>query len=269
MGFLILRTASADVIVPTAGSFQNWTTADLNENGVPFWDTQSLDGGGMNIGYCLTGLGGTCTVPGAPGAIPYLGVGTNPEPNFSFLRTNPVQQAIFKLEITSTTAAALNEFGWYDLTNPGILNPIFLGPQGPGATTLFTPSASYGFYLRVPSDFAVYRTQSSLNPTDPGDQHFAVFRESAVAGSEAYWIAMDDARFSLACCSDRDYNDLVVRVSASSVPEPRSLALFTAGLTGLAAFAGWSRRRRKDVYMEPLQADDVSASHPASAEACS
>src|ERR1700687_5324745 len=45
---------------PGAG-FQNWTAADLNNNGAPFWDAPTTNSQGnpdsKNVGYCLTGGG--------------------------------------------------------------------------------------------------------------------------------------------------------------------------------------------------------------------
>jgi hypothetical protein len=87
----------------------------------------------------------------------------------------------------------------------------------------------------------IWFTQSSLNrrntsgaSANTGQQHFAVFGAPPDA-PYLYWIGMEDLRLG---SSDRDYNDMIVRVSVVT-PEPASWLLVGAGLV----LATWVRRR--------------------------
>jgi hypothetical protein len=237
---LAVSGAAADTITGSGGAgWQTWTIGDLNENGRPYWDGNSADSSRpMNIGSCLTATG-ACTQLGAsaPGAIPYWGTGTGlADPNLYFVRESTQSRAALRLEIAGN--ADYNSFGWYDVTAPSVLYQIFAGPVDPGdgaASATFLPSAQYGFYLRARNG-DLYRTQSGLNSGDLDAQHFAVF----LAGSqpEAYWIGVEDLRLA---GSDRDYQDLVVRVQGepvAAVPEPGTLLLLATGLAFLVVAAG-------------------------------
>jgi len=57
-------------------------------------------------------------------------------------------------------------------------------------------------------------------------QHFAIFEEAA----GTYWIGMEDLKSG----SDYDYNDMIVKVSSVSVPEPVTLLLLGFSLVGIA-----------------------------------
>jgi hypothetical protein len=77
--FLPTMCIQADTVVST-GSFQSWNSSVLSSPGTgPFWNNGSNDIGGAagdNVGNCLTGIG-SCSISGAPGAIPFLSDGSN------------------------------------------------------------------------------------------------------------------------------------------------------------------------------------------------
>ena len=231
--------AIADTISGTAGAaFQSWSITNLNQNGKPYWDNVSLDGSNMNIGFFLVNAP-TAPLAGAPGALPYWGnafnlstdSGGTADLNFTFQRTASFSVASLQLEVAGN--ADINEFGWYDITNPSVLHTIFAGPDSAPASSSFTPSAQYGFYLKGAD--GVYHTQSSLNPSgDTNHQHFAVFEQSSTNGGQVYWLGMEDLGVSGlngAEGSTGDYNDMLVRISTEilTVPEPSTVALVLSG----------------------------------------
>jgi hypothetical protein len=138
------------------------------------------------------------------------------------------------MQIEIAGQAGVNEFGWYDVNNTAARHVIFAGSAGAGAAFTFTPSANYGFYLDTTTN--IFYTQSNLNPTgQKDDQHFAVFNNSNGTGG-AYWLGIEDLAFS---GSDKDYNDMIVKVSP--VPEPFTLLFLGACLVG----AGVASRKFK------------------------
>jgi hypothetical protein len=127
-----------------------------------------------------------------------------------------------------------NIFGWYDV-GTGTRHQIFSGPQGAGALAVFTPTASYGFYLDTGS--ALYYTGTGA------DQHFALFQQGAVVGSEAYWMGIEDLPF---LSSDKDYNDMVIRLNSVGVPEPSSILGLGLGLGMVLLLLGTMRQKRAE-----------------------
>jgi len=132
------------------------------------------------------------------------------DPSFYFTSSGASEAASLRIEIAGL--AGSNEFGWYDTTDPGVLHPIFTGPDSAGAAATFLPSASFGLYLAT-ANGNTFRTTGT--GSDPRNQHFAVFEGT---GTEEYWLGMEDTPFNSG--SDRDYNDMIVRMQASAVPEP-------------------------------------------------
>ncbi len=249
----LLATATfADVIVGSKNAaFQNWTSADLDQDGKPYWDNPSLDGPENNIGYYMINAP-TAPLSLAPGAVPYWGNAYNPvtdsggtaDPSFYF--HNTVSSLTASLELEMAGNADINQFGWYDTAHPLTLHPIFLGPDSPPDTTTFSPSANYGFYLT--SVGGTFFTQSSLNPCgDTSHQHFVVFAQSMASGAETYWIGIEDSTLQQINGNEGclgDYNDMLVRICTDPtvVPEPSTASL---AAVGLLLMLGLLHRRRR------------------------
>ena len=241
--------AFADTISGTGtAAFQNWGTADLNQNGAPYWDNTSLDGSNMNVGFFMINAP-TAPLAGAPGALPYWGnafnsagdTGGTPDLNFTFNKTTASSIASLQLEVAANSN--LNEFGWYTVGDPADLHPIFAGSASPITTDPFTPSAQYGFYLKGSN--GTFYTQSSLNPAgDTSQQHFVVYEQSSTNGAEVYWLGIEDLSTHDLFGAEGgagDYNDMVVKISGVAVPEPSSVLLV---VSGAALMLGLRKRRR-------------------------
>ena len=228
-------TATADTLKGTSGfGSQSWTSAVLNENGTPYWDSGSWDGSQKNIGYCLTASGG-CTQLGstAPGAVPYWGAPSGAaDPNMFFQASGASNAAV---QLTIAGNAGTNKFGWFETNATGALigatHQLFSGATS-GTSATFAPTSYYGYYLTDGKTNTTWYSLSTGNRIGQmADQHFAIFRAT---GPSTFWIGMEDLPLS---DSDRDYNDLVVKVSPVAVPEPATLLLVGSGIAGLLAGA--------------------------------
>jgi hypothetical protein len=224
----------ADSIVGTGG-WQDWSATILHAAsfqsgvpiGTPYWNNGSQDGASKNIGYCISGTG-LCGMPDAPGLrLPYWGVsGGTADSSFSLTRSSASGDNVaLKIEIAGNSGT--NKFGWYDTLDPTHydLNVIFNGPASAGDATVYIPTQSYGFWLK--GDQGTYFTDSSLNTSAAGTQHFAVFQQTA---GQVYWLGMEDRHSG----SDYDYNDMVVKISSTTVPDGgMTLILLGGALVGL------------------------------------
>jgi hypothetical protein len=233
---LFLAPAAFGDIVSGTGGFQSWAVGDLNQDGTPYWDHTSWDTGLKNIGYCISGTG-ACGMSGAPGYIPYYGTaGGAAVSAFTFVKNSSGSQAAMQIEIAGN--ANFNIFGWYDVAT-NTKTQLFSGPQGAGAVSIFTPTANYGFYLQTGS--GTFYTNSGVG-ADSGKQHFALFQQSAVVGSEVYWMGIEDLPLS---SSDKDYNDMVIKLNSVGVPEPSSILGLGLGIGTVLLLLGTSLRRKR------------------------
>jgi len=244
-------TAEATVTtMSTCGScgFQTWSAADLNNNGVPFFDGPSADGGNRNIGHYLTGTGGSFTpaeLTDSPmQAVNYYGTpiaSTGGAADNYWFHVEPIAGFNGKLVLEIAGLADLNRFGWYKKGDSSASSRTVLlnGAAGPGATVSFTPTADFGFFLES-GEGNLFFTESSLNSVQSW-QHFALFSND----SQKFWMAVEDKQLlgerSAVNGGYRygDFNDLVVRFE--EVPEPATFG--TAALTLLAL--GLMRRRMR------------------------
>ena len=202
----------------------------------------------MNIGFFLVNAP-TAPLAGAPGALPFWGntfnssadTGGTPDLNFTFQKDSAFSVASLMLEVAANSN--INEFGWYDTTNTSVLHPIFVGGDSAPLTDPFTPSASYGFYLKGSN--GTFYTQSSLDTTGgTSQQHFTVFEQSLTGGAEVYWLGIEDLNAHDQFGGEGgagDYNDMLVRITATAVPEPSTVMLV---LCGTLLMLGLQRFRR-------------------------
>lgn len=240
-GILIAGVAHATTIPAGGGGF-GWVGLSgftLNNNGTPYFDHTSGDGAPPGAIWPILNNQG---IPDS--RLQFWGTsGGGADTGILFDLTSGAESATFTLKFEFAANAPVNEFGWFAASDPTVLNPIFGGPDTPGATTpVLLPTGPYGFYLKNISNGNVFLSLSGSSPNDAGFQHFAVFQDTAYPGS--LWIGVEDLGLE---SGDQDFNDLVVKVTGvtgsetAHAPEPGTLLLVGSGLVA----AGVARRRAR------------------------
>lgn len=233
-----------------------------------YWNNYSGDGPQANIGWCLIGSS-QCGMQNPPGDLPYYSASGNAPSDMYFTSTGGHNTTTLELTLTSQKGGpnGVDFFGYY-LTNANgtvITNPtaLFTANNAVGSS-IDLPSVpvgdNYGFFIENIQGFGtinqteyIYYMDSAANTTSgsmPADnlQHFAIFSSDGIN----YYIGASDPD---ACqgsyqpgtspcvpASDFDYNDIVVELTPTTVPEPASDVMLMAGFLGLAV---WIRRGRK------------------------
>lgn len=167
--------------------------------------------------------------------------------------------------------AGISGTSWGFITDAGVVTD--LTALGTGASATYTASTNFAVWIAAaivaPGDPAGPYLSSGEILTGPGNtrvgtsnQQFAVFANTpdAVVGGviqsasnplpNTYFVGMEDNSNggygfgpggAGARVSDRDYNDIMIAITQTTVPEPSTYALLSAGLV---AVAGIARRRR-------------------------
>jgi hypothetical protein len=240
MAVLTTCTASyAQTVIGSPGAgFQNWTAADLNNNGAPFWDAPTTNSQGnpdsKNVGYCLTG-GGDCVGINsqifAPGRLPYWGMPFDSvndangalDPKVYFRRKGTQKlKATLELQL-STVPVEINEFGWFEtnatgsvvgtrhiLFKGGGVPPGTLTPDPVGKTITFRPTHYFGYYFSdVSENGCLAYTLFGFNTSGCAKHNIVVFATKPNSPHSAFWIAGEDP----AGCGDGDCNLTLVKVA--------------------------------------------------------
>lgn len=232
-------TAFAQTIQGSSGAgFQNWTAADLNNNGAPYWDAVTRNYLGnvtsKNVGFCLTAAGdcvGILSAPHAPGPIPFWGMTYNSagdaqgaiDPTVFFHRKGEHLKATLQLQLSSQPTE-INEFGWFETNKTGTVlgarHKLFQGsgvppgsltPDPAGKTVTFKPTQYFGYYYRdVSENGCMVYTISNFTDPSCSDHNFVVFATKPGSHRNAFEIAGEDPPG----CSDGDCNLTLVRVAA-------------------------------------------------------
>ena len=252
--FLSFACLSAGALADTilgSGAFQSMNPAQTNTfeasniSTKPFWDNKSLDsvnGPSGNIGNFITGTGLFKDDPNSPREnLSYYG-NRNGSAVGNATFSNAGGTHVATLEGGITAWSNLDEFGWYDVSDPSDLHVLFNNLSA-APVAFFDPTGDYGFFLRNGQGNYVF-LQSDLNPAniagEQSHQHFSIFSQDPYT----YWLGAEDLTGMNRVERNGDFNDMIVRITApvSATPEPAAVSLFGIGLMALAIVAAKRRR---------------------------
>lgn len=230
-----------------------------------YWDNASMDPHNENIGYWLRdSYLPSLPAISRPASLSWWGYDAKVE-TFRSLSTNaprsmtminePGTQYQAQILLEAAAYAGVNEIGWYDAGDQAgqeELHPFFMGADGVGHFSTFTPSGEWGLYIRSHRGFTpesgngwLFFSESDRNRTVnrsgdavPGQQHFAIFGFDLTRDVERYVVGVEDLTIDRSSIEKQgDFNDSVFTLRV--VPTPGAAAL--VGLGGILA----SRRRRR------------------------
>jgi hypothetical protein len=240
---LLASAGRADTFIGTStGLWQPLPSAgSLDEHTPPFWDNTSWDGSQQNVGYKLQPYQ----------SLDFWSINGGVDTNVYFKNSNNNPSSVMLL-IEIAGNKNINQLYVYDIAHPTTQQmQVFTGGDSPGSPVSVTVSipaswSGYGFLLKGADNTNFYSTSSVTGATSDGN--FAFFAPTGTFTSlgngqysgNVWYVAVEDLRLS---SSDKDYNDMVFRVTNVSTPVPPSALLLGTGLLGLAA-VGWRRREK-------------------------
>ncbi len=241
--FLVSSAARGDTLVGS-GTWSNLSSLSIDGSGSVFWNHFSWDANLPN-GFNPPNIGNEILyhnfIPS--GSAQYLS-NSGAATNASFLSSGAPGQITLLLEVAGN--AGQNALYAYNIGNVSQTISIFAGSDSAGTVPITIPvswTEGYGFLLAGPG--GTFYSGGGVNGSEAG--HFAFFQDSTVANT--WWFGIEDLKFLNGNVSDKDYQDMIVKLQTTSgggnfVPLPPSAILLGSGLLGLLAL-GWKRRERK------------------------
>jgi len=202
------------------GSWSGWPT--VNNDGVPFWDKSSGDGGACNVGFFLAGGFGGCS--NLQNGTPNTGLNLGGS-NLNYYSDNDSitpfllapGQWTFTLE-GRIAGSQTFQVGYYHPLSPlPVFYPLFSQDDWVGDTATVFATDVIALYLDDISSGDFFRSDAS-------PLGMAAFRHTQMA--RQFYFGFEDR-----IGGDWDMNDVVL--SAQYVPEPGTYVLIGAGLLGL------------------------------------